>query len=204
MSSVRGHVWVLALVGVLSHASELAAQAAPVVSREYRLKARVLEILGQSVTWPAESAPTADKPLTIGILGRDTFFENGVNQLDAAVAAAKAKGTRLTVHRFPSASDYRPCHILFISGQAAPQSAEKSVAERLRAAVEAVGGKPVLIVGETPGLATQGAIANLVFNRATNLIRLEINPDAASRASLKLAPDLMRLNLVEIVRDPPG
>jgi hypothetical protein len=76
MSFVRSFVFLLALAAVLRHAPDLAAQSAPTVSREYRLKARVIEILGQSVTWPAEFAPTADKPLTIGILGRDSFLEN--------------------------------------------------------------------------------------------------------------------------------
>ena len=42
-----------------------------------------------------------------------------------------------------------------------------------------------------------------MFDRGTNLIRLELNPDAAARARLKLT-DLLRLKLVQIVRDTNG
>jgi hypothetical protein len=62
----------------------------------------------------------------------------------------------------------------------------------------------VLLVGESAGLAKQGAVANLLYDRSTNLIQLEINPEAARVSGLKLAPDLLRLNLVQIVRDPQG
>lgn len=204
MTCLRPLLVVLALTGALSRTSPLAAQPAPVVSQEYRLKAKVLEILGQSVTWPQTAAPAPGKPLTIGVLGRDTFDENRINQLDAVVAAAKAKGTTLVIQRFDSVRDYKPCHILFVSNLATDRSEEKTLAERLDAIQKAAAGSPVLLVGESKGLATQGAVANLVFDRATNLIQLEINPDAARRAGLTLAPGLLRLKLIKIVRDPPG
>ena len=134
-------------------------------------------------------------------MGKDPFIENGVNQLERAVADEKRKGIQIAVRRFNSARDYQPCHILFVSSVAAENSDEKTVSERMKAAQDATAGGNVLLVGESAGLARQGAVANLLFQRDTNLIRLEINPDAAARAGLKLAPDLLRLKLVQIVRD---
>ncbi|MEX2317832.1 MAG: YfiR family protein [Pirellulales bacterium] len=172
-----------------------------VVSREYAIKAGVIAVLGKCVTWPADAAPAPGEPLSIGILGKDPFVENGVNQLDRMVAEQKRKGIPIVVKRFNSAKDYQPCHILFVANQAADGSEEKSLAARLDAAQQVAGKSTVLVVGESADVARQGAVANLMFDRATNLIRLEINPDAAARAGLKLAPDLLRMKLVQIVRD---
>jgi hypothetical protein len=178
--------------------------AAQVVSREYAIKAGVIGMLGKCVTWPPDAAPARGEPLKIGILGQDPFVENGVNQLDRTVAEAKLKGGAIVVKRFDSAKDYEPCHILFVSNLAAEMSEEKTVVDRLKAAKNVTHGMTVLVIGESPGLAIQGAVANLIFDRVTNLIRLEINPDAAARARLKLPPDLLRLKLVQIVRDSQG
>ncbi len=176
------------LVSVLS----FSVVAQDVVSREYEIKAGVISLLGKFVTWPEGVAPSGTRPLVIGVLGPDPFLEGGVNQLDRTVAAERAKGRQIVVRRFESSKDYQSCHILFVTD---------STGDRLAAAKKLTDGKPVLLIGQSPGLARQGCTVNMLFDRATNLIRLEINPDAASRAGLKLAPDLLRLKLVDIIRD---
>lgn len=175
--------------------------AAQVVRREYAIKASIIGMLGQCVTWPAGAGPTREKPLTIGIWGKDPFVENGVNQLDRIAQESKLKGIPILVERFSSAMDYRPCNILFVSDDPALDDIGQTFEERLKAADKLTAGKGVLIVCDAPGAAKQGAMANLVFDRSTNLIRLELNPDAAARAHLKFTPDLLRLRLVQIVRD---
>ncbi len=180
-----------------------AAAQAQVVRREYAIKAGVIDVLGRCVTWPAGAAPADGKPLVIGILGKDPFVENGINQLDRIVADEKLHGGNLVIKRFDSAKDYEPCHILFVSNLAADGSVEKTVLERAKAAKTISDGGAVLVVGEAADLLREGIVANLRFDKNTNLIRLELNPDAAARMGLKLAPDLLRLNLVQIVRDAP-
>ena len=187
------------VLGVLS--APVTAQ--ELVSREFEIKAGVISLLGKFVTWPDEVAPNPNRPLIIGVLGQDPFLEAGVNQLDRTVVAERAKGRQIVVRRFDSARDYQPCHILFVSDSASEKSIERNLMDRLAAAKRLTGGKPVLLVGQSPGLARQGVTANMLFDRATNLIRLELNPDAANRAGLKLAPDLLRLKLVDIIRDKP-
>lgn len=174
---------------------------AQVVRREYAIKASVLAMLGKCVTWPPGGGPTRDKPLRIGVLGKDLFVENGVNQLHRIAQEAKLKGAPIVVEQFDSIEDYKDCDILFVSTEADGDDVGRTVDERLKAAEKLTAGKSVLIVGDFPGMAKQGAMANLVFDRMTNLIRLEINPDAAARAGLKFTPDLLRLKLVQIVRD---
>ena len=179
--------------------SPLSAQ--DVVSREYEIKAGVISLLGKFVTWPDKVAPNRDRPLTIGVLGQDPFLEGGVNQLDQTVAAEQAKGRLIVVRRFDSAKNYQPCHILYVSDLAAPNSDEQEFKDRLEAAVKLTKDKPVLLTGAAPGLPAWGFSANMLFDRANNRIRLELNPDAANRHELKLAPQLLRLPVVQIIRD---
>ena len=176
----------------------LAAQ--DVVSREYETKAGVISLLGKFVTWPEEVAPNDKRPLTIGVLGQDPFFEQGVNQLDQTVANERAKGRQIVVRRFDSAKDYVACHILYVSDTAAPASKEQTFKARLEAAVALAKGKPVLLTGASAGLPAWGFPANMLFDRETNRIRLELNPDASKRHDLTLDPQLLRSSFVEIVR----
>jgi hypothetical protein len=199
MSPARSSIAFLSLAAiVLTPAGNAAAQ---VIRREYAIKAGVIVMLGKCVTWPLHASPTEASPLTIGILGQDPFIENGVNQLDRAVQEARLKGSHIAIKRFDEAEDYEPCHILFVSSLPARESAALAVEDRMKAALEATRGAHVLIVGEAEGLALRGAAANLMFDRGTNLIRLEINPDMAARSGLKFTPDLLRLKLVQVVRD---
>jgi hypothetical protein len=197
---MRRVVGALACAVLLTSGVDLPAQQA-VVRHEYAIKAGIIKVLGKCVKWPKAVSPSRGEPLTIGILGEDPFFENGVNQLDRAIDEENRKGGNIVVKRFRSAQEYEPCHILFVSNLPADGTGESSVDARIKSAAEATHGSTVLIVGESAGLALQGATANLLFDQGTNLVRLEINPDAAARAGLKLSPDLLRLKLVNIVRD---
>ena len=200
MSTARRLLLFLSLAaGLVAPGSQLSAQ---VVRQEYYVKAGVIGVLRDFVSWPQGDAPAANKPLVIGILGKDPFVENGVNQLDSAVAKAKAKGANIEVKRFASAKDYQASHILFVSNAAEERSVERTLADRLAAAKKLTAGTSVLVVGEAAGLARQGVVANLVVDPATNVIQLEINPDAADRAGLKLKPQLLSLKMVKILRDP--
>jgi hypothetical protein len=202
VKKMRCLISLLALLITIVHANASGANAEDVISREYTIKAGVVGILSKCVTWPKNSSPAQGVPLRIGIVGKDPFTENGVNQLERIIAAEKSKGAQIELMRFDSAKDYQPCQIVFISSEATEQSEEQTLAERVEAVKQVTDGQNVLIVGESTGLAQQGAIANLLFDRNTNLIHLEINPDAAARTGLKLTPDLLRLKLVRIVRDP--
>jgi hypothetical protein len=201
MSAARRLLLLLSTAAALfAPASQVSAQ--PVVWQEYYVKAGVIGVLPKFATWPPGDAPAPGKPLVIGILGQDPFVENGVNQLELAVAKANAGGTNIVVKRFPSAKNYEASHILFVSHAAEAESDERTLDARWEAAKKLTAGKSVLVVGESDGLAKKGVVANLVVDPVTNLIQLEINPDAAGRAGLKLQPQLLSLKIVKIVRDP--
>ena len=98
----------MALTGVLLALPDGAAAQESVVRREYEIKAGVIGVLGKCVTWPADVAPCTGEPLRVGILGKDPFIENGVNQFDRFVAVEKRKGREIIVMRFATAKDYEP------------------------------------------------------------------------------------------------
>jgi hypothetical protein len=183
--------------GAIGVSSQAAAQP---LNREYLLKASFLGIFGDLVEWPGSPGLGRAATLTIGVLGEDPFSQlqadgRRVNHLDQKVAEYNGKGRKITVQRFGSTNEYRQCHILFISGEIAND------ADELQAALRKANGVPVLLVGDTPGLAQQGIVLNLVFEPAVNRVRLEINPDAANRAGLKIDRRLYGLPGVRIIRE---
>lgn len=151
---------------------------------EYNVKLAYLCNLGRYVDWPADVSPDNRKTLVIGILGKDPFH----GTLDEIVASRKIQGRKVEVRHFASRDDYRPCHILFI-----PRTVP---AEEWKAAIEKLHGKPVILVGETPGFATEGGCVN--FYRDGENVRLEINPDALHNHYLKASSKL--LSLAKIVK----
>lgn len=152
------------------------------VSREAELKSQLVSTLGRLVAWPDDVTPAQGKPLTIGILGSDPFVDvNGVNHLKVNVPEA-------VILKLSDSAEIKACHILFVAKDA-----------DLAAALARVQGLPILVVGESPGLAKQGAMVNLVFDAQQNRIRMEINQDTAIGAGLELNEALLSSPLVEII-----
>jgi hypothetical protein len=154
------------------------AAAPPPGASEYEVKAEFLRRFSQFIAWPPTAFAAEDEPLTIGVLGRDPFGP----LLDAAAADSRADGRRLTVVRFASVSELRPCHILFIPG-----GEQRRLAEILRR----LGGAPTLTVGEARRFAHGGGIIGFVL--VEGRLRFEINEEAARRAGLKVSSQLLKL-----------
>lgn len=156
------------------------------VNREYAIKAAYLYQFGRYVQWPPESFDSPQAPLIIGILGPDPF--GGI--LDEIVRTKRLDGRPLVMRQFTSMADYSPCHILFVTAAVA--------GEQKIAAIQKNQGKPVLLVGETPGFAERGGTINFFVEE--NRIRFEINTDAARQSQLKISSKL--LSLAKIIGHP--
>ena len=173
----RGHTLVLAGLIALAMPSS-AARAATPESRavnEYDLKAAVLFNFAQFVEWPAESFPSADAPIIIGVLGEDPFGAS----LDEIVANEAVRNRRLVIKRFHTVGEIGPCHILFISpGESLPR------------VLAALRHRSILTVGETPDFATRSGMIGFVVS--DNRLRLRINLKAARAAQLTISSKLLR------------
>jgi hypothetical protein len=156
--------------------------------QEYNVKLAYLCSFARYITWTAGAGDSrTDGEWIIGVLGEDPFRA----ALDRIAASGrKVQGRKIVARHFASLADYRPCHVLFI-----PKTVPRKQQE---AAILALRGKPVLLVGEIADFATMGGCIN--FYRDEDNVRFEINLDALrdhhAQASAKL------LSLARIVKRP--
>jgi len=164
-------------------------------SQEYQVKAAFLYNFLQFVDWSEEKSADSNKPITIGIIGKDPFgnaFE--------PIKDKKVKGRSVIIKRFKSFEELKKstgkdkpelgreiealtkCHLLFICS---------SEQENLKEIINSVRDHNVLTVGETEGFLESGGIINCFVEE--NKIRFEINISAAERAKLEIRSQLLRL-----------
>jgi hypothetical protein len=177
-------LWALIAVVARGSLASVPAQPAgaqpPALANEYTLKAAFLYNFGRYVQWPAGALGEASDPFVIGVVGEDSF----AGELDKIAAKRTIQERRISVRRFASVEDYRqPCHILFVS--------RSLTGDEQAALLAKTEGKPVFVVGETPGLAERGATANFFVDG--DHIRFELNVDAARRAQLRMDAKLLSL-----------
>jgi len=143
-------------------------------------KAEAAARLADYITWP-QGRPGS--PVVLGVYGSSA--------VSAALRAflATPEGHRLNVQLRPLRNLYQveTCDILLICQADEDQVAE--ILKRLR-------GRPVLTVGDAPGLAESGVM--LSFAEAGDRIRFDANLEAAGRAGLRLSAHLLtRCRIVE-------
>jgi hypothetical protein len=195
-------LWLVFCSAVLASGSDAFAQ---VEDRQYELQARMLYPLASMVRSSRE-ATNGRRAYVIGILGADPF-EYGArgNHLDNMVASKqKLPGSRvkvpdkqLVVKRFTSVDQVDECDLLYVSGEA--NADPTALLLTLRSSLR---DSPVLIVGNAPGFAEQGAVLNL-YLRAPNAngvqtLGIEYNPDAARHHGFdQIDPTALRLFTVK-------
>lgn len=147
---------------------------------EYTVKAVFLYSFGRYVEWPDSAFANAAAPFLIGIVGDDAFE----GALDDIAAKKSIQGRRIEVRRFAGSGDYQaPCHILFVSHTLSPEQQAALIRKTRRT--------PVLLVGETPGFAENGGIANFFIDGER--VRFEINVKTARQSRLRMDAKLLNL-----------
>lgn len=183
-----------------------------VVDLQYRRKAEMLYPLAKLIQ-PETGLASGSDTVIVGVLGDDPFRGvdtegRAVNHLDEHVQQSNANRAKtgrklMVVKRFASGKDYTPCHILFVSSQGTSTSEEKTVDERMQAALKTTVGSVVLIVADTEGLAAKGAAINFYLThdaQGVPKVAIEFNPDAARRLGLAKV-DAGVYRLARIARD---
>jgi len=147
-------------------------------SREYQLKAVFLFNFTQFVEWPPNTFSDPERPLVIGVLGKNPFG----NYLNEAVVNEKVNNHPLVVHYYNSIEEVKTCHILFIN---------LSEANKLEQAVTSLKERSILTVSDSPDFPKQGGMIR--FYTSNNKIKLQINLEASKAANLVLSSKLLRL-----------
>ena len=150
------------------------------VPKEHTVKAVFLYGFGRYVEWPKTVFATPTSPFVIGILGEDMFG----GALDEIAKKKTIQNRTIVIKRFATLEDFKePCHILFVSRSLTPDEQAAVIAK--------TSGKPVFVVGESPGFAERGATAD--FFSDGDRVAIEINVDAVRRAQLRVDARLLSL-----------
>lgn len=165
-----------ALVALLALAA--AAARAQEAYQEYDVKAAFLYNFVKFVEWPAGAFAEERSPVEICVYGGDPFGRS----LDDVIKGEAVQGRGLSIRRPASATGLDGCHVLFIA------AVER---ERVAEALAAVGGRPVLTVGDSDGFLRAGGMINFVLDEGR--VRFRINEEVARRARLTISSKLLRL-----------
>ena len=158
--------------GMLIQQRQVQAQSAEV----NQVKAAYLYNFAKFVEWPAEAYRAADDPAIICAVGDERTGEI----LQQAVSGKKANGRRVEARYPRTPRDMRSCHVLFIG------FSEKG---RITDVLHDLENSHVLTVGQTEQFIPLGGMINLAQNNGR--IELEIDPEAAEAAGLKISSRLL-------------
>jgi hypothetical protein len=160
------------------------AQSGPPPSFEHEVKASFVYTVAKFVDWPAESFHDPSSPLVFAILGEDPIEES----LQHLVAGKSVGGHPVRVTHLADGDEPVGCHVLYVG---------RSEASRLEEVLARVGQATVLTVGEFDRFAQRGGVLRLRLQ--DNMVRFEVNIDAAERARLQISSKILKLGT--IVRD---
>jgi uncharacterized protein DUF4154 len=173
----------LLLASVALSGSPLA-QPGPPPSFEHEVKASFVYTVAKFVDWPAESFPDPSSPLVFAILGEDPIEES----LQHLVAGKSVGGHPVRVTHLADGDEPVGCHVLYVG---------RSEASRLEEVLARVRHATVLTVGEFDRFAQRGGVLRLRLQ--DNMVRFEVNIDAAERSRLQISSKILKLGT--IVRD---
>ncbi len=152
--------------------------AAQNVSGEHQVKAAFLYNFAKFVRWPDHpvSQQTNAPIINLCLIGKDPFGPV------LEVLQQKQSGFDLNIHRNIHPTQASRCNILYIGDS-------KQI--DMPALLQRLSDKPVLTVSDADDFAETGGMIGFVMHRQR--VRLEINPNAAYRAQLKIDPALLEV-----------
>jgi YfiR/HmsC-like len=170
MSLRASRVWLTAaLLFALAFANGARAEDLP----EYRLKAAFVFNFVAFTEWPAETGGT----LNVCVYGADPFGK----EIDGLQGKAAAERT-IAVQRKAGSESLRDCQAVFIAA---------SAIDHLPRVLDALRGRPVLTIADSPGAMRQGVALNMVV--VQNRVAFEVNLQSARSAGLNFSSKLLRL-----------
>ena len=172
-------VWILAC-SLLSIAFLAPVQA--LEGTEDEVKGAMLVQFIRFVKWPDSVPSGPNGTIVIGIMD-----ENGLMAVLNVIEGRIIRDRKIHLKRPKSVQEALECHVLYMSSSQYRESTE---------ILRAVSDQPILTIGEDPNFIQAGGVVR--FYREKQRIRFEINPEAASRANLKISAKLLEIaRLVE-------
>jgi hypothetical protein len=174
-------LWALLLILVLSLAPSGVSWATPParIAPEQAIKAEFIERFTRFIDWPDSAFASPSAPFVVCAWGRGPL----TSQLEQVVTRQPIKARPVQFLHVESRDGLPPCHLLYVA------TTDRAV---VRGIVASSRGRPLLLVGDQPGLAEEGVLINL-FLDSQGFVRFEINLEAARLSGLKISAKLMRL-----------
>lgn len=119
----------------------------------------------------------------IGVIGNSAVIES-INSM-ATSKKKTGNGAAIEVRKYASISDIDDCNILFVSN---------NVIDQLVQIAELTAAKPILIITDTPKMATKGSVINFV--ETGGRIKFELNQSTAESRSLVISGSLISLAIL--------
>jgi hypothetical protein len=145
---------------------------------EYQLKAVFLFNFAKFVEWPPQVFGDPRDPFTICVAGSNPFGSS----LDDEVRGKTVANRPISIRTVSHPQEVRKCQILFV-----PAAEHK----REHGLLEALQGASVLTVGDDDDFTSNGGIVQ--FKLVDARIHIEIVPEAAERANLRISSKLLSL-----------
>jgi hypothetical protein len=173
----------IAVAGVLGCllAVSLSATALATTSVEYQVKAAFLDRFALFVQWEPEGKSPPPEPFRILVFGNDAFD----GWLEQYYEKRTIKGRRVEVRHTDDLHGIGRCDLLFIAGRAS---------ERLDDILRVVQYRPILTVGDEPGLAQRGV--HISFFIKNERVAFEANPTAIRASGLNVSYLLLQVATV--------
>lgn len=165
-------------------AAVICAQPLPPPHFEQEIKASFIYTVAKFVDWPETAFGAPAAPMVIAVLGDDLIGD----ALERVVEGKSVKGHPVTILRAAGLEDLAGCHVLIVG---------RSERGRLPEILERLRGSNVLTVSESDRFAREGGVMGLLLDQ--NMVRFEVNVDAASRSNLEISSKILRLG--RVVRD---
>lgn len=146
---------------------------------QHEVKAEFIERFTRFIDWPDSAFASPAAPFVVCAWGQSPL----TTQLEQVVSRGRIKQRAVRLMQVESRDRLQACHILYVA------SRDRAV---VRGIVASTRGRPVLSVGDQPGLAEEGLLINL-FLDADGYVRFEVNLEATRVSGLKVSAKLMRL-----------
>jgi hypothetical protein len=169
----------LLLCGILEDRAS-AGEPAP----ETRLKAALIYRFTTLAEWPAESFPSPEAPVLIGVIGREPLEEAIRGVVDGKRIGARP----IVVVAKKDLADVGPLHVLVFA---------EGTKEQFEEQLARLGDKPVLTLSDLPGFTAAGGMIRL--RRDGPRMNFDINIRAlrqAEPAGFKLNPQILKLGRI--------
>lgn len=169
----------LRLLAALTLAPALAAGPARAQPTEEAVKAAFIPKFARYVQWPAAARPPGREPYQLCVVGRDPFGP----LLDRSAAGETIDGRGIAVRRLASADAAAGCHLAYVQGATANETARLLTALR---------GRPILTITDSRAGPQRGIVH---FTVAGGRVRFFIDDAEAGARGLAISSRLLALAL---------